>query len=78
MKKMKQLLAIIGIILILGVNVLLIVTAGSSSEGNTNAFNGAIVAVVLVPVLLWIYLYIYKLIKQKNENKDIEKELDEE
>jgi len=78
MNKMKRILAILGIILILAVNVLLIVTAGGSSEGNTNAFNGAIVAVVLVPVLLWIYLYVYKLVKQRNENKEIEKDWDEE
>ena len=78
MKKTKQILAIFGIVLILAVNVLLIVTAGGSSEGNTNAFNGAIVAVILVPVLLWIYLYIYKLMKQKSDNKEIEKDWDEE
>lgn len=78
MKKTKQILAILGIVLILAVNVLLIVTAGGSSEENSNAFNGAIVAVVLVPVLLWIYLYIYKLMKQKSDNKEIEKDWDEE
>lgn len=76
MKKVKQILAILGILLILGVNVLLIVTAGGSSETNTNAFNAAIVAVVMVPVLLWIYLYIYKLIKKRNEDKIIEDEID--
>ena len=62
MKKVKQILAILGIILMIGVNV----------------FNGAIVMLILVPVLLWIYLYIYKLIKQKSDNKELEKDLDEE
>jgi len=76
MKKTKQILAILGIIVILGVNVLLIVTAGGASETNTNAFNAAIVAVVMVPVLLWIYLYIYKLIKKRSEDKTIEDELE--
>ncbi len=76
MKKAKQIIAILGIVLILGVNLLLIFTAGSTSAENTNAFNGAIVAVILVPILLWIYLYIYKLIKKKNDDsvqgKDLE------
>lgn len=76
MKRAKQILAVLGIVLILGVNVLLVVTAGGSSENDTNAFNASIVAVVLVPVLLWIYLYIYKLIKKRNEEKEIEKDLD--
>lgn len=76
MKKVKQILAILGIILILAVNVLLVVTAGGSTENDTNAFNAAIVTVVLVPVLLWIYLYIYKLIKKKKDDADIEDELE--
>lgn len=71
MKKVKQILAILGIVLILGINVLLIFAAGSATEDNTNIFNAAVVTVILVPVLLWIYLYIYKLIKKKdNEEKD--------
>lgn len=77
MKKGKQILAILGILLILGVNVLLVVTAGGSSESDTNAFNTSIVAVVLVPVLLWSYLYIYKLVKKKKDDQEIEKDLDE-
>ncbi len=77
MKKAKQILAILGIVLILGVNVLLIFTAGTSSENNVNAFNASIVAVILVPVLLWIYLYIYKLIKKRSDDKTIEDELED-
>lgn len=69
MKKMKQILAILGIVVILGLNILLIVTAGGASENNTDAFNAAIVAVVLVPVLLWIYLYIFKILKNRKENE---------
>ncbi len=76
MKKVKQILAILGIVLILGLNVFLVFAAGSSSEDNMGVFNAAIVAVVMVPVLLWIYLYIYKLIKKRNEDKEIEKDLD--
>ena len=69
MKKAKQILAILGIVLILGINVLLIFAAAGASEDNTQIFNAAIVTVILVPVLLWIYLYVYKLIKKNNEDK---------
>lgn len=75
MKKAKQILAILGIVLILGINVLLIFAAGTTSEDNTNVFNAAIVTVIIVPVLLWIYLYIFKLIKKNNEKKDEKKDL---
>ena len=77
MKKAKQILAILGIVLILGVNILLVITAFGATEDNTNIFNAAIVTVVLVPVLLWVYLYIFKLIKKNNEDKKEEKQEEE-
>ena len=77
MKKVKQILAILGIVLILGINVLLIFAAGSATEDNTNIFNAAVVTVILVPVLLWIYLYIYKLIKKKDNEEEDKPELQE-
>ena len=70
MKKAKQVFAILGIVLIIGVNILLVITAFGAAEDNTNIFNAAIVTVVLVPVLLWIYLYIFKLIKKNNKDKE--------
>ena len=70
MKKMKQILAILGIVLILGINVLLIFAAATATEDSTNIFNAAIVTVILVPILLWIYLYVYKLIKKHNDDKN--------
>lgn len=76
MKKAKQILAILGIVLILGVNVLLVFAAGTASEDNMNVFNAAIVAVILVPVLLWVYLYFYKLMKKRNEDQALEDELE--
>lgn len=75
MKKAKQILAILGIVLIIGVNLLLVFAAGTASEDNMNVFNAAIVTMILVPVLLWVYLYFYKLIKKRNEDKDLEDEL---
>ena len=72
MKKTKQILAILGIVLILGVNILLVFTAGTASEDNMNTFNAAIVTVILVPVLLWVYLFFYKLIKKRNTDEELE------
>lgn len=69
MKNMKQIFAILGIILILGLNLLLVFAAGTASEDGMGMFGGAVVAVVMVPILLWIYLYIFKLIKKRDEDK---------
>jgi membrane protein YdbS with pleckstrin-like domain len=78
MKKVKQILAILGIVLILGINILLVVTAFGATEDNNNIFNAAIVTVILVPVLLWIYLYVFKLIKKNAEDKQLKEERAEE
>ena len=76
MKNIKQILAIAGIVLILGLNVLLVFAAGPASEDGMGMFGGAVVAVVMVPILLWIYMYIFKLIKKRNEEKEIQEELE--
>ena len=76
MKKIKQILAILGIVLILGLNVFVVFAAGTASEDGMGMFGGAVVAMVMIPILLWIYLYIYKLIKKRNEDKEIEDELE--
>ena len=70
MKRMKQILAILGIVLIIGVNVLLVFAAGTASENNMGVFEAAVVTMILAPVLLWIYMYIYKLMKKRNEDKE--------
>ena len=77
MKNIKQILAIIGIVLILGLNIFLVFAAGTASEDSMGMFGGAVVAMVMIPILLWIYLYIYKLMKKRKDDKEIEKELEE-
>ena len=76
MKKIKQLLAILGIVLILGLNIFLVFAAGTASEDGMGLFGGAVVALIMIPILLWIYLYIYKMIKRRSEDEAIEKELE--
>ena len=75
MKKAKQILAILGIVLILGLNVFLVFAAGTASEDGMGMFGGAVVAMIMVPVLLWIYLYIFKLIKKRREDEELKKDL---
>jgi len=76
MKNIKQILAILGIVLILGLNVFVVFAAGTASEDGMGMFGGAVVAMVMVPILLWIYLYIYKLIKKRKDDEKLENELE--
>ena len=76
MKKTKQILAILGIVLILGLNIFEVFAAGTASEDGMGLCGGAVVAMVMIPILLWIYLYIFKLIKKREEEKEIDAEKD--
>ena len=76
MKNIKKVFAILGIVLILGLNLFLVFAAGTANQDGASIFEGAVVAVVMVPILLWIYMYVFKLIKKRKEDEKLEKELD--
>lgn len=61
-KKVKQILAIIGIIVLVGLYVSTIVCALSSSDNFMNLLLASIYATVIIPVLIWAYSFIYKLL----------------
>jgi hypothetical protein len=69
MKKVKQILAIIGVIILVGLYISTIVCAVSASENFMNMLMTSIYASVIIPVLIWAYSFIYKLIKKDSEEK---------
>ena len=69
MKKVKQILAMIGVIVLVGLYVATIVCAVSASENFMNMLMASIYASVVMPVLIWAYSFIYKLIKKNSEDK---------
>lgn len=74
MKKVKRLLAIIGILLLVSMYILTLVLALTDDPNTMNAFRASIYCTVLVPVLIWAYTFIYKLLKNNygdtsNESK---------
>ena len=64
MKKVKQILAIIGVFVLVGLYIV------SASENFMNMLMTSIYASVIIPVLIWAYSFIYKLIKKDSEEKD--------
>ena len=70
MKKIKQILAIIGVIILAGLYISTIVCAVSASENFMNMLMTSIYASVIIPVLILAYSFIYKLIKKDSEEKD--------
>ena len=63
MKRVKQILAWIGIIVIVGLYVVTIVLGLTANENTVELLKAAVVATIVVPVLIWAYTFIYKLLK---------------
>lgn len=64
MKKLKQITALLGIIVLVALYVSTLVLAIIGSERSLELLRAAIYATVVLPVLLWAYSFIYRLIKR--------------
>ncbi len=63
MKKTKQILAIIGVVLLVALYVSTLVFALIGSDFATNCLKASIYATVVVPALIWAYTMVYRLLK---------------
>ena len=70
MKKVRQILAIIGIIILVGMYVATLVCALSGSENFMSMLMASIYASVVIPVLIWTFTFIYKLMKKDDTTED--------
>lgn len=68
MKKIKQILALLGVIILAGLYVATLICALSGSENYMSLLMTSIYATVIIPVLIWAYSFIYKLIKKNNDS----------
>lgn len=72
MKKVKQLLAILGVIFLLGLYALTFIFAITDNTDTMVMFKASVFATFVIPVLMWTYSFIYKLIH--NHSNDSNKE----
>ena len=70
MKKIKQIIALIGVIVLVGMYCTTILMAILSSEHFFDFLMASIYATVVIPVLLWIYTFIYQQLKKRNEESN--------
>ena len=72
MKKVKQILAILGIVLLVSLYLVTLICAITDNSGTMQVFYASVVATIIIPVLLWAYSFIYRLIKKSNEPDESE------
>ena len=64
MKKVKQIIAILVVVLLLGLYVITLIMAITDNSSTMSMFEASVVATILIPVLLWTYTFIYNLLKK--------------
>lgn len=69
MKKVKRILAIIGVIVLAGLYFSTLFCALFAKDNVMNVLMASIYATVVIPVLIWAYSFIYKLVK-KDDSED--------
>ena len=76
MKKVKQIIALVGVIVLVGLYAGTLVLACIGGERATELLKASIYATIVLPVLLWAYSFIYKLLKN-HYSEDQLREADE-
>lgn len=68
MKKVRQILAIIGIIILVGMYIATLVCALSGSENFMSMLMASIYTSMVIPVLIWALTFLYKLFNKDNSD----------
>ena len=70
MKKVKQILALIGVILLVALYVTTLILAITDNSGTMNMFFASVVATIMIPVLIWAYTLIYRLTRGNKDSDE--------
>ena len=70
MKKVKQILALIGVILLVALYFTTLILAITDNSGTMNMFFASVVATIIIPVLIWAYTLIYRLTRGNKDSDE--------
>lgn len=70
LKKVKRVLALVGVILLLCVPILLIIGAFTASPDSSALLMASLFCAIAVPVLIYAYMLIYRLVKKNNKEDE--------
>lgn len=62
--KAKRIMALIGIIILVGLYITTLLLAVFGNESTHSWFMASIAATVIVPIMLWVYSWLYKRLKK--------------
>lgn len=70
MKKTFRILAIIGCICLVGMNVVTFILAMTDNPNTMTSFRASLFCTIVIPVLLWTYSMVYRVLKGQGEKKN--------
>lgn len=65
MKKFKQIIAILGILALLGLYLTSFMLAVFGNENSAKMFNASVYATIAIPIFLWVMMWVAKLLQKK-------------
>jgi dolichyl-phosphate-mannose--protein O-mannosyl transferase len=68
MKKIKQILALLGVLLLVSLYLITLLCAIFDNSNTMQLFQASILATIIIPVLLWAYSFIYRLLKNHDDS----------
>jgi ACR3 family arsenite efflux pump ArsB len=71
MKKSKRILAIIGIVMLVGLYVVSLISAIFATEASATLFKVSIFCTIVIPLLLYAYMMLCRVFRKKDDNNDI-------
>lgn len=66
-KTAKQIVALLGVALLVLLYVLLLIFAIFDFEGSDVMFRACLTGTITIPILIWIYMYLYDKLKQNRD-----------
>lgn len=70
MNKIKRILALIGVLILVGIYIVTFISAIFTTPATDALWKASIYCTVAVPVLLYAYMLIYKILKKHREDQD--------
>jgi len=70
LKKLKRILALLGVILLAGLYIITLVLAFADPTASKEWLRASIAATLIIPVLLYAYLMVYKLLNKNNNEEN--------
>ena len=70
MTKLKRIMALTGVILLIGLYIVTFIAGVTNTPSSTGLFKASIYCTVGVPGLLYAYMLVYRLLKNKDKKKE--------